>query len=191
VIVAWCAAAWAGPADPWLGTWGLDPSVSDDPAEQLKAAVTAPIVTGSQAARMAPDGGATATSGDDERTHALDDALDLLGTSGGIALRTTGEDLAVEWTGEAPIPVALDRHWVKVEREPRRWKVRAWMDGPNLVVERRQRATSVAETFLPAQRPGEVVVVVWVEAPTLHPPVEFRRVYRAIDPNAAPVPPAP
>ncbi len=180
MIVAWCAAALAAPADPWLGLWGLDPSVSDDPAERLQSAVTAPIVTGAQAARLSPDGGASATSGDEERTHALDDALALLATSGGIELRGEGESVAVTWTGEQPVAVSLARRWVKVEREPHRWKVRAWMDGPNLVVERRQRATSVAETFLPAEQPGEVVVVVWVEGPSIHPPVEFRRVYRSL-----------
>lgn len=193
VLSAWCAAV-AAPFEPWLGTWGLDPSASDDPRERLNSAVTAPVVTGSSAARMSPDGG-TASNQDsdpeDQRKHALDDALSLLAASGGIALAGAGDDLVVTWTGEAPVTVSLARRWVKVEREPRPWKVRAWMDGPNLVVERRQRATSVAETFLPAQRAGEAVVVVWVEAPSLRPAVEFRRVYRPLDAAPAADPPPP
>jgi hypothetical protein len=174
--------AFAGAWDPWLGVWGLDPSESDDPQERLSASVTDPVVNGGAAAKMSPDGGNS--DPEEERKHALDDALELLGSSGGIELRPAGDELVVVWTGELPVTVGVDRRWVKVAREPHRWKVRAWMDGANLVVERRQRATSVAETFLPAQRPDEVVVVVWVEGPSLHPPVEFRRVYRPL--SAAP-----
>lgn len=181
-FVSWAAAA---PFDPWLGVWGLDPSASDDPSERLRTSVTAPVVSGSDASRLSPDGGNSTATVEDEREHALDDAFALLATSGGIELAAAGDTLAVTWTGEAPVAVPLARRWVKVPRAERAWRVRAWMDGPNLVVERRQRATSVAETFLPSARPGEVVVVVWVEAPSLHPAVEFRRVYRALTPPPA------
>lgn len=187
-MIWWWTAAWAGPVDPWAGTWGLDPAESDDPGERLRAAVTAPIVSGGRAASMAPDGGASSAGAEDERSHALDDAFDLLGCSGGIELRPAGDGLSVAWTGEAAVVLPLTRRWVKHEREAHRWKVRAWRDGPNLVVERRQRATSVAETFLPTTAPDEVVVVVWVEGPSLHPPVEFRRVYRTIGAPEAPAP---
>jgi hypothetical protein len=86
----------------------------------------------------------------------------------------------VTWTGKPPVTVPLTRRFVKVRGEERTWKVRAWMDGEHLVVERRMRSTSVAETLLPPERSDELVVVVWVEGSSLGHPVEFRRVYRAL-----------
>lgn len=186
----WVATAWAGGATPdlsgFVGSWGLDPSKSDDPGEALShAAESAPTASASKASQLSPDGGSTPD--EDAPKHALDDATALLGGSGGLVVALASEGVTVTWTGEAPVTLPLTRHYQKVKASPR-WKARAWMDGDHLVVERRRRSTSVAETLLPPERADELVVVVWVEGTGLAHPVEFRRVYRALSGDTAPTP---
>lgn len=176
----WMSAALAGAPDlsHFAGTWGLDPSKSDDPGTALSLAIDqVPDVRMSKARQMSPDGGVSVD--EDAPKHALDDATVLLGGSGGLAVAVADEGVTVTWTGEAPVTLPLTRRYVKV-KDDRNWKARAWMDGDHLVVERRMRSTSVAETLLPPARPDELVVVVWVEGTALAHPVEFRRVYRAM-----------
>lgn len=188
-VLLWLSAAFAGPdLGHFVGLWGLDPSKSDDPTEAFALATqVAPDVRATAAARYAPDGGVAAAEDEQEQSpkRALDDAYTLLGASGGLQVATVEEGVTVTWTGTAPVTVPLTRRYVKVKGGERPWRVRAWMDGDHLVVERRMRSTSVAETLLPPERADELVVVVWVEGSSLGHPVEFRRVYRALATDAA------
>lgn len=185
----WMSAALAGGPDlsHFAGSWGLDPSKSDDPGEALAiASDVPPDVRMSKARQMSPDGGDSVD--EDAPKHALDDATVLLGGSGGLVVAVADEAVTVTWTGESPLTLPLTRRYVKVKGGERRWKARAWMDGDHLVVERRMRSTSVAETLLPPARADELVVVVWVEGTALAHPVEFRRVYRAMGEHDASAP---
>ncbi|MCA9489774.1 MAG: hypothetical protein KC621_07610 [Myxococcales bacterium] len=184
----WVSVALAGEPDlsHFAGSWGLDPSKSDDPGMALSMAIDlVPDVRMAKARQMSPDGGASVD--EDAPKHALDDATVLLGGSGGLVVDVVDASVVVTWTGESPVTLPLTRHYVKVKGE-RKWRARAWMDGDHLVVERRMRSTSVAETLLPPARPDELVVVVWVEGTALAHPVEFRRVYRAMGEDDAAAP---
>jgi hypothetical protein len=173
------AAAFAGPLDPFQGEWGLDPIESDDPIPLLAGMVSGPVATGSAAARYSPDQGAGV--GEDERNRVIDAVIRLLGVSSRLALTPDGESVVVTFGGEEPVTLPLGKKWSKVRRgDGSTYKMRALLDGEQLVLERRVKASVLTETFLKPVRPDELFVVVRLDATGLATGLEFRRAYDAL-----------
>lgn len=176
------ASARAADLAAFAGVWGLDPARSDDPTQAIDAALTGPVVTAGDAGRLSPD--AQGEDPEELRTKLLTSVHGLLAASGTLSLAPVGGTVTLSYGGDATVALATSGGWAKLARDGRDWKVRLREDGDRLRIERREGATHVVETLLP--RPAgeaELVVVVYVDGTGLEPGVEFRRVYRPLEPR--------
>ena len=182
----WSAVAWA--ADGWwVGEWGMDPSRSDDGVKAVQDAFVAPTVATTPAgspSSLSPDQGST-DDPDEQRQKALRDALGLLGKSGRCVFSAAGDaSLEADW-GDGVVTVPFGNKWTKVTTpQGDRYRVRAWSTPEMLVVERRFKTNELTESWVPPSDADtrDRVVVVRIVGPSLPEGVEFRRVYRRLDP---------
>lgn len=181
MMIVLCATASAADLGGFAGTWGLDPSRSDDPSEAIATALVRPAVTGAAAAGYSPDGQGDAPSDPEEHNAKLvREVMSLLAVSGTIGLASADGGVSVTWGGEDALVLAPGDGWSKLKRDDATWKVRVRQVGDRLSIERRVKSTAIVETLIPPEH-QELVVVVRVDGSGLDPGVEFRRVYRALE----------
>ncbi|HHO53121.1 MAG TPA: hypothetical protein ENK18_20160 [Deltaproteobacteria bacterium] len=181
--------ATAGELSGWIGAWGIDPVESDDPYLALERAVRAPLLSAGSARQMAPDRGASDLEA--ARARVLEEMTRMLNRSGRLDLAEDEDGkLVVGFGGDTPVAVELGRGWARIKEDTGVLKVRAWRSGEHLSVERRLKTTSLTETLLPPEDPELLYVVVRIAGSGME-GLEFRRVYRALDPPdpALPEPP--
>lgn len=185
MIVLLCAAASAADLAGFAGTWGLDPSRSDDPSEAIAAALVRPAASAGAASAYSPDGNGDASDDPaEQREKLVREVLGLLAVSGTIGLAPTDGGVTLTFGGEDTLVLSPGDGWSKLKRDGGTWKVRVREQGDRLAIERRYKSTAVVETLIPPED-RELVVVVRVDGSGIDPGVEFRRVYRALGPAPA------
>ncbi len=179
--LVWLASlATASDLSPWVGSWGLDPSQSDDALQRVQMAVRAPILDASGARQLSPDGSGQVDQEDHQR-RVVGSVMRLLGHSGIVEWAEGSKSDVVRLTlgGDPPQELSDGRKWTKVKTDEGRYRVRVQL-GERLVLQRRADNLTVTETFLDPSDDGSVAVVVRLEGSGLQ-EIEFRRVYRPLD----------
>lgn len=167
----------------FTGEWVVDPTKSDDAITAVTGAAPATLLSGGEAAGLAPDQQGEGEEGVEKaRDDMVTDVMGLLGSSGRMSFRPDGDALAVTFAGEPPLRLEPDGAWARAECQDAKCKVRLIEQGDRLVLERRRRSTKVRETLLTPDVDGLMVAVVHVEAVAVDRPIEFRRVYRGLQP---------
>jgi hypothetical protein len=183
ILFVTTASAFAADLAAFTGEWVVDPTKSDDAITAVTGAPPATLLSGGDAAGLAPDQQGEGEEGVEKaRDDMVTEVMGLLGSSGRMGLRPDGEALAVTFAGESPLLLEPDGAWARAECQDAKCRVRLIEYGDRLVLERRRRSTKVRETLMTPDVDGLMVSVVHVEAVAADRPIEFRRVYRALRP---------